>query len=293
MKSGYVSIVGRPNVGKSTLLNSLLEMKLAITSNKVQTTRNIIQGVYRDEETEIVFVDTPGIHKPQYKLGNILNQKSLSTVHNVDLILFVIDGDKGFGKGDQYILNRIKDNDIPIILVINKIDNIKKDRLLELILEYDKIYDFAEIVPVSALKSDNTKRLLDVVKPYLSYEEPLFDANSVTNITTSFYVAEVVREKVLHLTKEEVPHAVTCLVEDLNEKKDIVEIMVLIIVDRKNLKSILIGKGGSMIKEIGTRARTDLEEYFGKKVFLETHVKVIENWRDKQIFLKEHGLNEE
>lgn len=292
MKSGFISIVGRPNVGKSTLLNDLVEMKLAITSDKVQTTRNIIQGVYRDEETEIVFVDTPGIHKPKYKLGNLLNQQAWQTVHNVDAILFVIDGNQGFGKGDRFILKRIKDNDIPIILVINKVDQIKKDHLLEMIKEISEEHEFAEIVPTSALKSDNTKRLLEVVKNYLTNDVPLFDENTVTNITTNFYVAETVREKVLNLTKEEVPHAVTCYVEDIKEKKNLVEIMVLIVVDRANLKNILIGKQGKMIKEIGRLARIDLEEYFNKKVYLETHVKVIDNWRDEMEFLKEQGLKE-
>ena len=186
MKSGFVSIVGRPNVGKSTLLNSLLETKLAITSNKAGTTRNIIQGVYEDSESQIVFVDTPGIHKPINKLGNILNKKAYQMTENVDLILFLVDVESGLGKGDMFILEKLKEEKLPIILVLNKVDRIKKDELIEKIVEYKDLYDFSEIFPISALKNDNIDNLLKVIKNYLPNEGKIFEDDTFTNISTSF-----------------------------------------------------------------------------------------------------------
>ncbi len=292
MKSGFVSIVGRPNVGKSTLLNSLLETKLAITSNKAGTTRNIIQGVYEDDNSQIVFVDTPGIHKPVNKLGTILNKKAYHMTDKVDLILFLVDISKGIGRGDSFVLDKIKDENIPIILVLNKIDAIRKDQLLEIIDKNKDVYDFSEIFPISALKNDNVERLLDTIKKYLPNDGKIFEDETFTNISTNFYVSEIVREKVLRLTKEEVPHAVTCYVENIEYKKDKIHIQVLIVVDRDSLKKIIIGHNGQMIKDIGTKAREDLEEYFGKPVYLETFVKTIKNWRDREKHLKELGLDE-
>lgn len=292
MKSGFVSLVGRPNVGKSTLLNSLLERKIAITSDKAQTTRNVIQGIYHDADTQIVFIDTPGIHKPIYKLGNVLNKKAYSMTEDVDLILFLVDIESGFGKGDRFILEKLKEKNVPVILLMNKIDQIKKEKLLELITEYKDIYDFKEIVPISALKGDNVEHLISVIKKYLPGTEKIYEDDVVTNISTSFYISEIVREKVLRLTKNEVPHSVTCVVESFQNEAKLVRIQVAIIVDRDSLKKIIIGKKGSMLKEIGKEARIDLEEYFGKKVYLETFVKTIENWRDKEKYLQELGIEE-
>ncbi len=292
MRSGFVSIVGRPNVGKSTLLNSLLETKLAITSDKAGTTRNIIEGVYEDKDSQIIFVDTPGIHKPINKLGNILNKKAYASTDNVDLILFLVDVSTGFGKGDQFILDRMKEENIPIILVMNKVDQIKKDKLLEKINEYKDLYNFEEIFPISALKNDNVTALLNTIKKYLPNEGKIFEDGTFTNISTSFYVSEIIREKVLRLTKEEVPHAVTCLVEKIEYAKGKVIINAVIIVDRDSLKKIIIGKNGSMLKRIGMEAREDLEEYFGKTVYLENFVKTIDNWRDRDRYLKELGLDD-
>ena len=292
MKSGFVSIVGRPNVGKSTLLNSILETKLAITSDKSGTTRNIIQGVYEDEDSQIVFVDTPGIHKPLDQLGNILNKKAYQSVDNVDLILFLVDAEVGVGKGDRFILEKIKEEHLPIIFVLNKVDRIKKDQLLKLIDEYKDLYPFSEIFPISALKNDNVVPLIQTIKKYLPNEGKIFTDDTFTNISTSFYVSEIVREKILRLTKEEVPHSVTCYLEKMDQDKDKVHLQVLIVVDRDNLKKILIGKNGSLIKKVGIEARRDLEEYFQKRVYLETYVKTIENWRDRQKYLKELGLDE-
>ena len=292
MRSGFISIVGRPNVGKSTLLNSLLETKLAITSDKMGTTRNIIEGVYEDEDSQIIFVDTPGIHKPLHKLGNILNKKAYASTENVDLILFLIDVSTGFGKGDQFILNRIKEEGIPIILVMNKVDAIKKDLLLKRIDEYKDFYSFEEIFPISALKNDNVEKLLKAVKKYLPNEGKIFEDDTFTNISTNFYVSEIIREKVLQLTKEEVPHAVTCYVEKIEYAKRKVIINAVLVVDRDHLKKIIIGNHGSMLKRIGTEARKELEEYFGKTVYLENFVKTIDNWRDRERYLKELGIDD-
>lgn len=292
MKSGFISIVGRPNVGKSTLLNSLLETKLAITSDKAGTTRNVIQGVYEDEDCQIVFVDTPGIHKPVNKLGNILNKKAYHMTDNVDVILFIVDASKGLGKGDTFILDKLKEEKVPIILILNKIDCINKEAIMENIIKFKDLYDFSEIIPISAMKNKNIDELIKVLKNYLPNEGKIFEDDTFTNISTNFYVSEIVREKVLRKTREEVPHAVTCYVEKIDYSKDKIHIQVLIVVDRDSLKKIIIGHNGQMIKEIGIDARRDLEEYFGKTVYLETFVKTINNWRDREKYLKELGLDE-
>lgn len=292
MKSGFVSIVGRPNVGKSTLLNNILETKLAITSPKAQTTRNVIQGVYNDDDSQIVFVDTPGIHKPQNKLGTILNKKAYHMTDNVDLILFLVDVESGVGKGDMFVLEKLKNENLPIILVLNKVDKINKLKILEIIDKLKDIYSFKEIVPISALKGDNILDLKQTIKKYLPNNQKIFDDDTFTNISTRFYVSEIIREKVLLFTNQEVPHSITCLVETLSEEKTKVYIQALIIVDRDSLKKIIIGKNGSLIKKIGEKSRIDLEEYFGKKVFLETFVKTVDNWRDTEKYLKELGLDE-
>ena len=292
MKSGYVSIVGRPNVGKSTLLNCILETHLAITSNKAGTTRNIIEGIYEDSDSQIIFVDTPGIHKPINKLGNILNKKAYSTSENVDLILFLVDIEAGIGKGDMFVLEKLKEEHLPIILVLNKVDRVSKDKLLELIMKYKDLYDFSEIFPISALKNDNVNALIKTIKKYLPNEGKIFENDMFTNISTNFYISEIIREKVLRKTREEVPHSVTCVVEKRIDNKDKEIIQACIIVDRESIKKIIVGKNASMLKSIGMQARTDLEEYFGKKVYLELFVKVIENWREKEKYLKELGLDD-
>lgn len=292
MKTGFVSIVGRPNVGKSTLLNSILERKIAITSNVSGTTRNIIEGIYDDDDSQIVFIDTPGIHKPINKLGNVMNSKAYTMLGGVDIILFLLDVTKDFGKGDNFVLNKIKDTDKPVLLVLNKVDLIDKKKLLNLINKYKDLYDFKEIIPISSLKGDNVLDLINTIKKYLSDGERYYINGEVTNANNSFYIAEIVREKLLWLTKNEVPHTVTCVMESYEEYEKYIDIGVLIIVDRENLKKIIIGKGGSMLKKVGIMARSDIEEYLGKKVNLKTYVKVIDNWRDKEKYLTELGLNE-
>lgn len=292
MKSGFVSIVGRPNVGKSTLLNSLLERKIAITSNVSGTTRNVIQGIYNDDDSQIVFIDTPGIHKPVNKLGNFMNNQAYSMIDEVDIILFLVDVTERFGKGDQFILNRIKDLDKPIFLILNKVDLINKKELLNIISNYSSLYDFKEIIPISSLKNDNITDLISTIKNYLPRDGQMYDEDMVTNISRDFYIAEVVREKLLRLTTKEVPHTITCLVENFEEDENIVNINVLIIVDRENLKKIIIGKNGQMLKKVGILARSDIEEFLGKQVNLKTYVKVIEDWREKEKYLRELGFNE-
>ena len=292
MRSGFVSLVGRPNVGKSTLLNNILERKLAITSDVSGTTRNIIQGIYNDEDCQIVFIDTPGIHKPKNKLGTYLNKKAYTMAEDVDIILFLIDVEKGYGKGDSFILEKLKELNKPVILLLNKVDRIKKDKLLQLITEYKDLYDFKEIIPISALKGDNVIDLIKTIKKYLKEDIKYYGEDTITNISNKFMISELVREKILRLTREEIPHSITCYVEEYVEEDKVINIGVVIIVDRDSIKKIIIGKNGSMLKKIGTMARNDIEEFLGKKVFLSTYVKTIKSWREKEKYLTELGLKE-
>lgn len=292
MRSGFVSLIGRPNVGKSTLLNSIIGKKVAITSDKPQTTRNIIQGIYNEEDTQIVFVDTPGIHKPNHKLGKYLNKQAYYSIDDVDTVLFLVDATMSLGAGDKYIIERLKETKKPVILIINKIDRLKKEQILEKINEYKDLYDFREIIPVSALKHNNIKTVVEVLKNYLPDSVRFYGEDEITNKPLKFLIAELVREKVFNLTSEEVPHSITCYVENMEMKKTSVSINAVIVVDRDSLKRIIIGSRGSKIKEIGTLARADIEPLLGKKVYLELFVKVVKKWRDKEKYLSEFGFNE-
>ena len=287
MKSGFVSLIGRPNVGKSTLLNSIIGKKVVITSSKPQTTRNVIEGIYNEDDTQIVFVDTPGIHKPNHKLGKILNKGAYYSINDVDVILFLIDAKAGIGKGDEFIINKLKEVSKPVILVINKIDGLSKEEIFDRINTYKDLYNFSDIVPVSALKRNNVDELISVIKKYLTDEVKYFEDGMLTNRDTSFMIAELVREKVLRLTNEEVPHSVTCVTEKIARDGDKTIINVVIIVDRDSHKKIIIGKNGLMVKEIGMRARKDIEDLLGTKVYLELYVKTIKKWRDKEKYLSE------
>lgn len=289
MKSGFVSIVGRPNVGKSTLLNSIIDRKVAITSNVAGTTRNIIEGIYNEVDSQIIFVDTPGISKPLNKLGKVLNKQAVSLTKDVDLILLVVDIEAGIGKGDKFLMDTLLENKIPVILVINKIDKISKETLIMAINEY-KDYHFAEIVPISAKENDNIEHLIKVIKKYLKDDIKYYNEDVITSSSTSFMISELVREKLLRNTEEEIPHSITCHTTNIEYKKDIVNINVDIIVDRASIKKIIIGANGDMLKKVGTLARKDIEEMLGKKVYLELFVKVIENWKDKEKYLKELGF---
>ena len=294
MRCGFVSLVGRPNVGKSSLLNSILDIKIAITSNVSGTTRNIIQGIYNDNDSQIVFVDTPGIHKPINKLGNLLNKKAYDNTEGVDVILFLIDISKGFGKGDQFILEKIKNKNIPIFLLLNKIDLIKdKSKLLEDINKLKELYSFAEIIPISAVSKDNIELLIKCLKKQLPESTRIFSEEEITNVSTRFIMAEFVREKILESTHDEIPHTVTCYIENYKETKKLVHIQALIVVDRENIKKIIIGKQGLKLKEIATKARKEMELFLGKKVFLETYVKTIKNWRDEEKYFLELGLKDD
>lgn len=293
MRSGFVSFIGRPNVGKSTLLNCILGKRVAITSDKPQTTRNMIQGIYNEDDTQIVFVDTPGIHKPKNKLGKVLNKQAYYTINDVDIIIMVVDITEKIGRGDEFVLDILKNiHDKPVFLVINKIDKLPREEILKKIDEYQKLYEFSEIIPVSARKKDNINRLIEVIKKYLPDNIKYYDNNVFTNNSDDFIIAEFIREKVLDLTEEEVPHSVTCVVDDINYDDNILNICASIVVDRENLKKIIIGKNGNMIKEIGTRARRDIEEYFNKKVYLDLFVKVVPKWRDKEKFLNNIGYKD-
>lgn len=291
MRSGFVSIIGRPNVGKSTLINAIINRKVAITSNVSGTTRNIIQGIYNDSDSQIVFVDTPGIHKPINRLGKVLNKEALAQSKDVDLILFVVDVASGIGKGDMFILDNLKGSDIPVILVLNKIDEISTDKLFRTINEFKDIYPFVEIVPTSGLKNDNVEHLISVIKNYLHDEVKYFPDEYYTSSSIKFMVSELVREKLLQVTEDEIPHSITCFTTLYEERKDIVNINVDIIVDRDNIKRIIIGKNGSRLKTVGTLARKEIEEELtGKKVYLELFVKTIKNWKDKEKYLIELGF---
>ena len=287
MKSGFIGLVGRPNVGKSTLLNAIIGRKVAITSDKPQTTRNIIQGIRTDSDTQMVFVDTPGIHKPKNRLGKILNKEAYFTLNDVDVVLFLVDITEPLGKGDMFVIDVLKNVSVPVILVINKIDKLPKEEILRKIDEYKDLYNFDEIVPISAYKHDNVDRLINVLKSKLTDNIKYFDENMYTNMPINFMVSELIREKILDLTHEEVPHSVSVVVEQMDYNRESVNIQATIVVDRDNLKKILVGKNGSMIKEIGTRARADIEPFLGRKVFLELFVKVIPKWRDREKFLNE------
>lgn len=292
MRSGFVSIIGRPNIGKSTLLNTVLKTHLAIVSNVAGTTRNAIQGVYNDEEAQIIFIDTPGLHKPQDRLGKLLNQDAYQSLDDIDVVLFVVDASAPLGKGDKFITQALKSTTAPVILVLNKIDKLDNEGILNAINTYKELYDFSDIVPISAIKDDNVNRLISVIKKYLTDDIKYYDDDTLTNTSVRFIIGELVREKILNLTNDEVPHSVTCVTTLYEEKKDIININVDIIVDRDSLKKIIIGHNGQMIKNIGTYARRDIEAMLHKQIYLELYVKTIKNWRDKEKYLSELGFKD-
>lgn len=292
MKSGFVGIIGRPNVGKSTLVNSIVGRKVAITTSKPQTTRNIIQGIYNDSDTQIVFVDTPGIHKPNTKLGQTLNKQAYYSMEDTDILLFLVDVTEPLGKGDMFVIDKLKEVNKPVILVLNKVDRISKEEIFNKIVEYKDLYPFSDIVPLSALKNKNVDELIKVVKTYLKDEFQYYGTDDITNKSIEFLMAEMVREKVMNLTEQEVPHSITCQTQAVEVGKTSYTVYIDIIVDRESLKKIVIGKQGNMIKEIGTKARIDIENLLNKKVYLELRVKTVKDWRDKEKYLNEYGFND-
>ena len=292
MKSGFIGLIGRPNVGKSSLVNAVIGHKVAITSDKPQTTRNVIQGIRTDEDSQMVFVDTPGIHKPKNKLGRILNKEAYYSLEDVDVILFLVDITESLGKGDKFVIDVLKNANVPVILVINKIDKVPREEILKKVDEYKDLYNFDEIIPISAKKMDNVDRLINVLKSKLTDNIKYYDEDMYTDKPVNFMVSEIIREKILDLTFEEVPHSVSVIVDAMEYSANSVNIQATIVVDRENLKAILVGKNGSMIKEIGTRARMEIELLLNKKVYLELFVKVIPKWRDREKFLNEIGYEE-
>ncbi|MBQ9011537.1 MAG: GTPase Era, partial [Bacilli bacterium] len=254
--------------------------------------RNVIQGIYNDKESQIIFVDTPGIHKPNHKLGKILNKGAYTSASDVDVIAFLVDAKAGLGKGDEYIISKFKELDKPVILVINKVDGLSNEEVFQKINEYKDLYEFTDIVPLSALKGKNVEELIKVLKKYLTDEIKYFEDDTITNRSDEFQIAEFVREKIFRLTDKEVPHSITCVTEKVTYNKDKLIINVVVIVDRDSLKKIIIGKNGEMIKKIGTLAREDIEKYFNKKVYLEIFVKTIKKWRDKEKYLIDLGYED-
>ncbi len=290
-KSGFVALIGRPNVGKSTLMNCLIGQKIAITSKKPQTTRNRIQTVYTSDEGQIVFVDTPGIHKAKNKLGDYMVNVAEHSLREVDVILWLVEPTDYIGAGEQHIIEELKKVKTPVILVINKIDTVKKEQLLEYIDIYRKHLDFAEIVPVSALKKDNTAVLITQIMKYLPEGPTFYDEDTITDQPTRQIVAELIREKVLHSIDEEIPHGVAVTIESMKYSKKIVDINATIICERDSHKGIIIGKGGQMLKKIGSMARPEIEDLLEQHVNLQLWVKVKKDWRDSDFLIKNFGYN--
>lgn len=293
-KSGFVSIVGRPNVGKSTLLNQILKTKLAIMSDVAQTTRNTIQGIYTDDEAQIIFMDTPGIHKPQDGLGNFMNTTALNSIYGVDMVLFIAPANETIGRGDRFIIERLKEANGPVFLLLNKCDLVSKEEVVKKLTEWKELFDFKEIIPISALEDQNVDTLISTIKNYLNEGMMYYPKDQMTDHPERFVMAEFIREKILYFTREEVPHSVAIVVERMSEQEDgSVEVIATIVVDRKSQKGILIGKQGSMIKKIRQNAQREMKRFLQTPVHLELFVKVENNWRNKQKYLKEFGYNED
>lgn len=288
-KSGFATLIGRPNVGKSTLMNALIGQKIAITSNKPQTTRNRIQTVYTSEEGQIVFLDTPGIHKAKNKLGDYMVRVAEKTLSEVDVILWLVEPTTYIGAGEQHIIEQLKHSKTPVILVINKIDTVKKDDLFAVIDVYRKQMEFAEIVPVSAFKKTNTDELIKCIMQYLPYGPAFYDEDTITDQPERQIVAELIREQALRTLNDEIPHGIAVTIESMKEQKNVVEIQATIICERDSHKGIIIGKGGSMLKKIGTNARYGIEDLLERKVNLQLWVKVKKDWRDSDYLLKNFG----
>ncbi|WP_312093226.1 GTPase Era [Niallia sp.] len=293
-KSGFISIIGRPNVGKSTFLNRVIGQKIAIMSDKPQTTRNKVQGVLTTDDAQLIFIDTPGIHKPKHRLGDFMMKVAQNTLKEVDLILFMVNAEEGFGKGEEFILEKFQTVKTPIFLVINKIDTIHPDQLFSIIESYKEKYPFKEIIPISALEGNNVETLLTQIKKYLPEGPQYYPADQVTDHPERFIVTELIREKALHLTREEIPHSLAVVMDKMEKKSnDVIHVMATIIVERDSQKGIIIGKQGGMLKEIGKRARTDIENLLGNKVYLELWVKVQKDWRNKMTQLRDFGFRED
>ena len=292
-KSGFVAIIGRPNVGKSTLMNHLIGQKIAITSKKPQTTRNKIQTVYTCEDGQIIFLDTPGIHKAKNKLGEYMVNVAEQTLKDVDVILWLVEPTTYIGAGEKHIAEQLQKTSLPVILVINKVDTVKKEDILQVIDNYRKLYDFAEIIPASALRGQNTKDIVNSLFKYMPYGPMFYDEDTVTDQPQRQIVAEIIREKALHALDEEIPHGIAVTIEKMRERKSqhIVDIEATIICERDSHKGIIIGKQGSMLKKIGSNARFEIEKMLEERVNLKIWVKVKKDWRDSDTLMKNFGYN--
>lgn len=292
-KSGFVAIIGRPNVGKSTLMNHLIGQKIAITSKKPQTTRNKIQTVYTCEDGQIIFLDTPGIHKAKNKLGEYMVNVAEQTLKDVDVILWLVEPTTYIGAGEKHIAEQLQKTSLPVILVINKVDTVKKEDILQVIDNYRKLYDFAEIIPASALRGQNTKDIVNSLFKYMPYGPMFYDEDTVTDQPQRQIVAEIIREKALHALDEEIPHGIAVTIEKMRERKGqhIVDIEATIVCERDSHKGIIIGKQGSMLKKIGSNARFEIEKMLEERVNLKIWVKVKKDWRDSDTLMKNFGYN--
>lgn len=291
-KSGFIAIIGRPNAGKSTLLNALLKQKVAIMSDKPNTTRNNIAGILTYPDVQYVFVDTPGIHKPQQQLGRVLNKNAYMAMEDCDCIVWINDASQPFGKGDQFILDRISSLNKKVILLLNKIDTLTKEEMMKVLIDWQDHYDFKAMIPISALKQDNLDELLKVIKEELPEGVSLFPDEMISDHDENFQITEIIREKILNYTKEEIPHSVAVILENREETEKQIVLQALVIVDRPSQKGILIGKQGSMIKRIRLSAQKELKNKFHKNVSLELYVRVEKNWRNQEQKIKEFGLDE-
>lgn len=291
-RSGFISIIGRPNAGKSTLLNVIVNQKVAITSNKPQTTRNNISGILTREDAQFIFIDTPGIHKPKHELGKTLNKNAYTAIAEADVNFWMVDATQNFGPGDEFILEKIKTSHIPCFLILNKIDLLGKEKLIKVLQEWKERYAFAEIFPISALKKDNIDQLLEVTKGYLNEGPQYFPDDMISDHGEQFQIAEIIREKVLYKTEEEVPHSVAVVIEKKEETDTKIFIQALIVVERTSQKSILIGKQAEMIRKIRLTAQKELKEKFQKRVELELYVRVEKNWRNRSSKLQQLGYLE-
>ena len=293
-KSGFVSIIGRPNVGKSTFVNRVIGHKIAIMSDKAQTTRNKIQGVMTRDDAQIIFIDTPGIHKPKHKLGDYMMRVAKNTLSEIDAIMFMVNVNEDIGRGDEYIMEMLKNVKTPIFLVLNKIDLVHPDTLMPKIEQYQSYMDFTDIIPISALEGLNVDHFIDVLKSFLPEGPKYYPDNQISDHPEQFVVSEIIREKILHLTSEEIPHAIGVNVDRMiKEDEDRVRIEATIYVERDSQKGIVIGKGGKKLKEVGKRARSDIEMLLGSKVYLELWVKVQRDWRNKVNFIRQIGYVED
>ncbi|WP_201713530.1 GTPase Era [Rossellomorea arthrocnemi] len=294
-KSGFISIIGRPNVGKSTFLNRVIGQKIAIMSDKPQTTRNKVQGVYTTDDAQMIFIDTPGIHKPKHKLGDFMMKIAQNTLKEVDVILFMVNVEEGLGKGDHFIIEKLKGVKTPVYLILNKIDQIHPDALLPMIQQYNDLFPFAATVPISALEGNNVDQLLQLLKDQLPEGPQFYPADQITDHPERFIVSELIREKVLHLTREEIPHSIAVMIDKMErkEEKDLIDVIATIIVERDSQKGIVIGKKGSMLKEVGKRSRVDIENLLGSKVYLELWVKVQKDWRNRSSNLRDFGFSDD